>query len=447
MAFGIQEVEGSPTIEAHVRAKKLAREWGGEGPYSKLTAGEPDGGLPEDLKKHFPSFLDVPDGYTVTEGIPEARTAVVEAMQRRWDYPKILGPDGEPLTAGLFNGAKNGADIFFKMVCAKRAFTDNKRAVAVFAPYWPTYIFQIIAAGGKPVIIDCSRNPGLKPTEDQLLAFLDQYPDGIINLNPFNNPTGSVLEEDELVRLGEVILRNNGFSDVLVLSDDIYCDVILEGQRPKPLAALLPELGHRVVSLRSAAKGEGGPGHRLAWVVGAPQIMNQMAARQSQHNGNMPNLNQEAIGIMMQPQFDDFLREHYRVKAAQYKERLDTLTPSMASIGITREQARGTFYGWFDASEVVEKKLVTRDGQTINTVEDLDRFWQTHGVSVTPGTGFGDPKRFRASCSAADEEVTLGAQRTFNATRNHLYLPETEMTFGQFLDSKNLGLDLDRARA
>ena len=434
MAFGIQEVEGSPTIEAHVKAKRLAAEWTGEGPYSKLTAGEPDGGLPQELKKHFPSFSDVLDGYTTTEGVPEARIAVVEAMHRRWDYPKILGPDGEPLTAGLFNGAKNGADIFFKMVCAKRAFTDNKRAVAVFAPYWPTYIFQIIAAGGKPVIIDCSGNPGLKPTKDQLLAFLDQYPDGIINLNPFNNPTGSVLEEDELVRLGEVILREDRFSNVLVLSDDIYCDVILEGQRPKPLAALLPELGHRVVSLRSAAKGEGGPGHRLAWVVGAPKIMNQMAARQSQHNGNMPNLNQEAIRIMMQPQFDDLLREHYQFKAAQYKERLGILTPSMASIGITREQGRGTFYGWLDASEVLDKQLVTRNGQAIDTVEKLVEFWEGHGVSVTPGTGFGDPKRFRASCSASDEEVQYAAIRTLDATRNHLYFAETDMTYGDFLD-------------
>ena len=106
----------------------------------------------------------------------------------------------------------------------------------------------------------------------------------------------------------------------------------------------------------------------------------------------------------------------------------------MASIGITREKGRGTFYGWFDASAVLDKQLVTRDGQTINTVEDLDRFWQEHGVSVTPGTGFGDPERFRASCSASDEEVQYAAIRTLDATRNHLYFAETDMTYGDFLD-------------
>jgi aspartate aminotransferase len=435
MLFGIQEVEGSPTIEAHVRAKKLANEWRGEGPYSKLTAGEPDGGLPSFFKSRLPAFEGVPDGYTATEGVPEARIAVVEAMHRRWDYPKILGADGKPLTAALFNGAKNGADIFFRMVCAEKAFTDKKRAVAVFAPYWPTYIFQIIAAGGKPVIINCLRENGYKPTKEQLIAFLEEYPDGIINMNPFNNPSGAVLEEDELVNLGEVAMRDK-FLNSLILSDDIYCDVILEGKRPKPLAALLPQIGHRVVSLRSAAKGEGGPGHRLAWAVGSPEIMEQMARRQSHHNGNVPNFNQEAIRIMMQPELDDLFVAHYKKKAEQYKKRLDTLTPSMASIGMTSEETRGTFYRWLDASWALDQNLETLSGQPIQTIEDLCTFWEGHGVSVTPGTGFGDEKCFRASCSAADEEVTLGTERTFNSTRNHLRLRGTEQTYGEFLDSQ-----------
>jgi cystathionine beta-lyase len=65
-----------------------------------------------------------------------------------------------------------------------------------------------------------------------------------------HNPTGHEWTRDELQRLAEICLSHN----VLICSDEIWSDLILEGTQHTPLASLAPEIGRQCITLMSPSK-------------------------------------------------------------------------------------------------------------------------------------------------------------------------------------------------
>lgn len=59
----------------------------------------------------------------------------------------------------------------------------------------------------------------------------------IILCNP-HNPAGRVWTRDELVRIGEICLKN----DVFVIADEIHCELVMPGHRYTPFASISPEI-------------------------------------------------------------------------------------------------------------------------------------------------------------------------------------------------------------
>ncbi|MBP1716172.1 MAG: putative aminotransferase [Deltaproteobacteria bacterium] len=67
--------------------------------------------------------------------------------------------------------------------------------------------------------------------------------------NP-QNPVGRVLTRTELENLGEICLRRN----LVMISDEIHCDLLFPGQHHIPLATLDPEIAGRTVTLMAPSK-------------------------------------------------------------------------------------------------------------------------------------------------------------------------------------------------
>lgn len=65
-----------------------------------------------------------------------------------------------------------------------------------------------------------------------------------------HNPTGRVWQRDELAILAELAERH----DLLIVSDELHCDLILDGEGHRPLAALFPELAQRIITLWAPSK-------------------------------------------------------------------------------------------------------------------------------------------------------------------------------------------------
>lgn len=65
-----------------------------------------------------------------------------------------------------------------------------------------------------------------------------------------HNPTGRVWTYEELAILAELAERH----DLLIVSDELHCDLILDDVAHRPLAALFPSLARRVVTLWAPSK-------------------------------------------------------------------------------------------------------------------------------------------------------------------------------------------------
>ena len=66
--------------------------------------------------------------------------------------------------------------------------------------------------------------------------------------NP-HNPTGRIWTDDELRRIGEICLENG----LLILSDEIHCDLLRSGRTHTPLAKLFPD-SERIVTCMAPSK-------------------------------------------------------------------------------------------------------------------------------------------------------------------------------------------------
>lgn len=80
--------------------------------------------------------------------------------------------------------------------------------------------------------------------------------------NP-HNPTGKVYDRDELIRIAAACEK----SDVLILSDEVHCDMVYSGKKHIPIATLDEAVSARTITLMSAGKTFNLSGLKLAFAI------------------------------------------------------------------------------------------------------------------------------------------------------------------------------------
>ena len=84
---------------------------------------------------------------------------------------------------------------------------------------------------------------------DSLVASIDEKTRMIIISNP-HNPVGRVWTPEELNKLADICLKNN----ILILSDEIHCDLVLPGFRHTPVATLSEEIAGNTITCIAPSK-------------------------------------------------------------------------------------------------------------------------------------------------------------------------------------------------
>ena len=82
--------------------------------------------------------------------------------------------------------------------------------------------------------------------------------------NP-HNPVGRVWRREELLRIGEICIRHG----VVVVADEIHCELVLPGYRYTPFASLSEEFLHHSVTCLSPSKAFNIAGLQIANIVSA----------------------------------------------------------------------------------------------------------------------------------------------------------------------------------
>lgn len=183
-----------------------------------------------------------------------------------------------------------------------------------------------------------------------------------------HNPVGRAWREDELWQLAALAEKH----DLVVCSDEIHCDLTLNGNRHRPFAMLSPEIAARTITLMAPSKTFNLAGLGCAFAI-IPDPRLRRAFRATAH-GIVPHPN--VLGLAA-------CEAAFRHGATWRKQLLDTLRGNAARVeqavgklpGLSMERVEATFLAWIDCRQL--------------GVEHPARLFETAGVGLSDGIAFG----------------------------------------------------------
>lgn len=166
--------------------------------------------------------------------LPEAFSAW-EAQRHGWT------PDPEHVR--VFCDVMQAVDVALWTRC------EPGDGVIVFTPIYPPFLGSATAGGRR--LIDCPLDPDGWRLDPERLAAAAAEPGArvILLCNP-HNPTGRAFSREELAAIAEVAERHG----LLIISDEIWADVVHPGATHIPVASLGEETAARTVTLAAASK-------------------------------------------------------------------------------------------------------------------------------------------------------------------------------------------------
>jgi alanine-synthesizing transaminase len=217
----------------------------------KLNLGNPAPfGLnaPESVLRDVVHSIRDAQGYSDARGIYPARLAVAESFERKGVTG--VGPDD------VFLG--NGVSEL--IVMALQGLLDAGDEVLIPSPDYPLWTGAVGLCGGRAVHYRCDEQEGWAPDLGHVAEQITPRTRALVIINP-NNPTGAVYSQETLLGLLDLARRHQ----LLVLTDEIYDQILYEDAVHECAAALAPDL--LVLTLGGLSKTHRLAGFRSGWLV------------------------------------------------------------------------------------------------------------------------------------------------------------------------------------
>ncbi len=322
-----------------------------------LGVGEPDFDTPWHIREE--GIYSLEKGrtfYTSNAGLKELKSEICNYLKRRMDVS--YDPDGEVMVTV---GGSEAIDI------ALRAMVNPGDEVLVPQPSYVSYVPCVTLAGGKPVIIELEEADQFKLTREKLLEKIT--PQTKILILPFpNNPTGAIMEKEELAVIAEIIKEK----DLFVISDEIYGELTYKNQHTT--IAALRGMKERTVLINGFSKAYAMTGWRLGYACAPEIILKQMLKIHQYAIMCAPTTSQyAAVSALRNGDGDvEMMRE-------SYNQRRRYLMHTYQEMGLECFEPFGAFYTFPN---------IKRFGMTSD--EFATRLLKEEKVAVVPGTAFGD---------------------------------------------------------
>lgn len=129
------------------------------------------------------------------------------------------------------------------------AFTKEGDEVIIQSPVYPPFHHAVSEHGRKLIYNKLKIGEQGYEMDFDLLEQQARTAKMLILCNP-HNPVGRCWTREELQRVSEICLRN----DVLVISDEIHCDLVLPGYKHTPYATLSTEVSEHCIVFHAASK-------------------------------------------------------------------------------------------------------------------------------------------------------------------------------------------------
>lgn len=224
-----------------------------------LGVGEPDFDTPWHIRDEGIYALEKSKTfYTSNAGLKELREEICNYLDR------TQGIKYNPLKEVIVTvGGSEAIDI------GLRAIINAGDEVIIPQPAYVSYEPCTILAGAKPVIINLKAENEFRLTAEELEMAITEKTKVLILPFP-NNPTGAIMEREDLEKIAEVIRKY----DIYVMSDEIYGELTYKGKHVS--IASIAGMKERTILINGFSKAYAMTGWRLGYACGPEAIIKQM---------------------------------------------------------------------------------------------------------------------------------------------------------------------------
>lgn len=264
-----------------------------------------------------------------------------EAVTARMDrlYKWKIQPEAVLATPGVVSG----------LSVAARAFCSPKKGVAIQTPVYNEF-HEVKNNVGIPQI----DIPLVKQVKGNILTYEIDWDlferrvkkAGIFLLCSPHNPLGIIFSRKELARMAEICIRHK----VIIVSDEIHSELLLDGNRFTPMANLSRETERHVITLVAPSKTFNVPGLFCGFAVIPNKELRERYEKELNHlrlHVASPGLH--ASKAAFSGKCDGWLRELKRYLTANRDFIVDYVTKYMPGVRTTIPAA--TYLGWLDFTQ------------------------------------------------------------------------------------------------
>ena len=344
-----------------------------------LGQGFPDFGWPDAiLEAAARALTERSNQYAPSRGLPALREAVSAHYNRHFgeelsaDHVCVTSGATEALTAAILATVQPGDEVI------------------IFTPAYDSYAPTIRRAGATQVEV-ALQPPAWKLDAERIKAAIGPKTRAILFNNP-HNPAGKLFDPEEL----EVLAGAAREHDLIVIADEVWEHVVLDGRKFIPIA-ILPGMAERTIKVGSAGKIFSLTGWKVGWMVAPPELATLVSrAHQFLTFSTAPNL-QAAVAFGLD-EGDAWMAP----MRARFQRARDRMAAGLRDAGYAVLDSASTYFLCVD---------LAASGLMIDDETFTDRAVSEAGVAVVPLSVFAerDPPRGLVGLCFGKKDETIDA--------------------------------------
>ena len=319
-----------------------------------MEVGEPDFVTPEPVIEAGKNALYAGyTGYTAATGIPELRQAISD------HYTRALSISVDPERIIVTPGSSGALQLVLSVLI------NPGEEVLMTDPGYPCNKNFVELVSGVPVGLPVGAETNYQLSSSQIGESWSARTRAVMVATP-SNPTGTLVERDEMVRIYDTVKERGGH----LIVDEIYQGLIYGKSGYSAL-----DFADDLFVINSFSKYFGMTGWRLGWVVAPSAYVKSLDILAQNLFLSCASMSQYAALEAFSPECLEVLE----LRREEFRQRRDFLLPALQEIGfkipVTPE---GAFYLYADSS-----------GLTDDSFRFAYDLLEAQGVAITPGKDFG----------------------------------------------------------
>jgi len=326
------------------------------------------------------AMMDGYNQYPPDSGIQVLREEIVKKIQHLYDK-KYDENDEITITSGATEA----------LYCAITAFVHKGDEVIVLKPAYDTYEPTIKLNGGIPVQIQLKGEDYKVDWEEVKSAVTSKTK--MIIINTPHNPTGTILSENDMFQLQDLLKNNN----IILLSDEVYEHLVFDNEKHYS-ASKFPELSERAIVCASFGKTFHNTGWKTGYCVAPKKLMKEIR--------KIHELTVFSVNHPMQRAYATYLKnpDHYLILSDFYQNKRDLFLNLIRDSKFTYTPSKGTYYQLLNFSGITDE----------NDVHFAERLVKEYGLASIPVSVFNidqkDNSQLRFCFAKTDETLEKAAE-------------------------------------